>query len=285
MRTRLAVALWVVSCTASAAPPSLRGWHAGPLIWDQAECVRAAHAALQAGGFQHTQPFQDWHVSAWNESFHAAISCWPSGPATLVDLEVAGPNGSQQTTEILRILSGHMSAAMNNQTSSTGPPPTTRFPPTPGGNAPTSPTVQRPVAGAPGHGREVVRLQNGGDGTSFDSNNYRGKFFERSPTGTISQICAFGRDANTTVEVGLQPSPDSQALAIREVVQINTPKAWNCKSVAYQWAADSLFIYKLGGNGAVGYDSGKPTDSHYSSDGTAWRSDSWRRGYRVDFLQ
>ncbi|HWH08612.1 MAG TPA: hypothetical protein VNX21_05385 [Candidatus Thermoplasmatota archaeon] len=134
-------------------------------------------------------------------------------------------------------------------------------------------------------GAALVTYKNGGEGPYYDDINDRGKHFSRVATGTITEVCAYGQAAGTHALLAVKPLPDASAPTFTLRIDITLAGAWNCVSRADAWATTTLFIYKHGGDAAIGYDAGTPHDSRYSLDGGAsWSSDAWRRGYSVAIL-
>lgn len=126
-------------------------------------------------------------------------------------------------------------------------------------------------------------LENGGAGPAGDGNLYRGKFFPTVTAGTISEVCAYAT-SGTAVTVAVKPLRDGSVPVFSETIPVLRANDWNCKAVQRGWNHASLFLYNIGGDAAVGLDTGQPYDSWYSNDGGAsWSNDDWRRGYKVLF--
>lgn len=158
----------------------------------------------------------------------------------------------------------------------TTPTPTTPPPTRPGGR-PTPPTG----------GRGELVLMNGGDtapGFTSDGYPYRGKLFPDARSGTVTQICTIANWGGTAV-FGVKERPDASPPQFTETLTTERQNDWTCKNVSHRFRGDSLFIYKISGDGLVAYDSGTPADSWYSNDnGQTWQQDNYRRGYRVTIL-
>lgn len=154
-----------------------------------------------------------------------------------------------------------------------------------GETTPTTPatptTTPTPPAMPPMSG---LTLSNGGDtapGFTSDSNLYRGKLFPNARPGVVTEICIVGNWGGTSV-LAVKARPDASAPQFTESITLARLNEWNCKDVDQRFVGDSLFIYKLSGDGVIAYDSGSPADSWYSNDGGAtWQQDGLRRAIRV----
>lgn len=133
--------------------------------------------------------------------------------------------------------------------------------------------------------RGLAQAKNGGEGPFYTSQDLRGKLLNVAP-GEIGIICAYFQSGGTNAVIGVKRLPDAGpplfTLSMSAAIG-----GWMCGDVGVEqyWPYGTMFLYKMSGTGAIGFDTVAPFDGRASNDGGAtWFSESVRRGYYVETL-
>lgn len=134
-------------------------------------------------------------------------------------------------------------------------------------------------------------LSNHGASASYASmtgTTRRGKFFPRGCRGFLNAATLNCKDdgaAGGTITVYLSPYIGAGYVRTGTItVPAGGAADWRNASILKMWEYDSLFVWWVCSSAdiKVGYDSGEPYDSHFSTDsGATWNQDSYRFWVRV----
>lgn len=134
--------------------------------------------------------------------------------------------------------------------------------------------------------RGLETARNGGEGPFYSSMDSRGKLLRNVPPGDVSVICAYVQSGGTSAVLGVNKAPLYGPPLFTVTINAGVP-GWACGGGPneYFWPHDTMFVYKISGTAAIGYDTNAPYDGHYSFDnGWTWPSENVRRGYYVELL-